>query len=121
MSTPQLIKRNAPWGGILHEVVEHNGTLYLAGLVAEDLSRDIAGQSHDVLRQLAAVLDAHGSDMTRVLQVTIYLADLADKPGFDAVWKQTFAPEYLPARACFATADLGPRVLLEMVVIAAKA
>ena len=46
------IKRSAPYGGILHEVVEHNGTLYLAGIVSEDLSVDMTGQAEDVMRQL---------------------------------------------------------------------
>ncbi|HRK19718.1 MAG TPA: RidA family protein [Hyphomicrobiaceae bacterium] len=114
------IKRSAPWGGILHEVVEHNDTLYLAGIVAEDLSADITGQSEDALRQLETVLRTHGSDMSRVLQVTIYLADLGEKAGFDAAWKRAFAADHMPARACFATADLGPRVKLELVAIAAK-
>lgn len=115
-----MIKRISPYGGILHEVVEHNGTLYFGGIVADDLAADITGQSEDALRQLDTLLKANGSDLTRALQVTIYLAKLADKPGLDAVWKRTFEAAHLPARACFAAGDLGPRVLLEMVVIAAK-
>ncbi len=115
-----MIKRSASYGGILHEVVEYNGTLYLAGIVAEDLDLDITGQSEDVMRQLSALLSAHGSGMDRVLQCTIYLSDLKLKPAFDAVWKRAFKPEHLPARAGIGAGDLGPRVLLEMVVTAAK-
>ena len=115
------IKRSLSYGGILHEIVEHNGTLYLAGIVAEDLSADITGQTEDVMRQLKTLLDAHGSSLAHVLQATIYLADLRLKPAVDEVWKRTFAPQHLPARAGIGAGDLGPRVLLEMVVIAAKA
>lgn len=116
-----MIKRSAPYAGLLHEVVEHNGTLYLAGLVSEDLSLDITGQSEDVMRQLDTLLKAHGSDLHHVLQATIYFSDLGLKPGFDAVWKRWLGADHLPARAGIGVADLGPRVLLEMVVIAAKA
>jgi len=115
-----MITRSAPYGGILHEVVEHAGVLYLAGIVAEDLSLDMAGQAEDVMRQLEALLTAHGSDLTRILQATIYLADLAQKPAFDAVWKRRIGAEHMPARAGIGVADLGPRVLVEMVVVAAR-
>jgi len=115
------ITRSAPYGGILHEVVEHNGTLYLAGIVSEDLALDITGQSEDVMRQLEALLDANGSSLAHVLQATIFLADLSLKPGFDEVWKRRIPAEHMPARAGIGAGNLGPRVLVEMVVIAAKA
>ena len=115
-----MIKRSASYGGILHEVVAHNGTLYLAGLVAEDLSQDIKGQADDVMRQLDTLLKAHGSDLTRVLQATIYFPDLSLKDGFNEVWKRWLGAEHLPARAGIGVADLGPGVLVEIMVIAAK-
>ncbi|MEZ5854833.1 MAG: RidA family protein [Hyphomicrobiaceae bacterium] len=115
------IERNAPYGGILHEVVEHNGTLYLAGIVSEDLSLDMTGQAEDVMRQLVALLQANGSGLSHILQATIYFSDLAQKPAFDAVWKRHIGEDHMPARAGIGVADLGPKVLLEMVVTAAKA
>lgn len=116
-----MIKRSASYGGILHEVVEHNDTLYLSGLVAEDLAQDMQGQAEDVMKQLNTLLLAHASTLRHVLQATIYLSDLGLKPGFDQVWKRWIAAEHLPARAGIGVADLGKGVLLEMVVIAAKA
>jgi enamine deaminase RidA (YjgF/YER057c/UK114 family) len=115
-----MIKRTSSWGGILHEVVEHNGTLYLSGIVAEDLEQDIEGQAEDVMRQLKALLQANGSDLAHLLQATVYLSDLSQKPGFDAVWKRWLAPGHLPARAGIGVADLGPGVLVELVVVAGK-
>jgi enamine deaminase RidA (YjgF/YER057c/UK114 family) len=114
------ITRYAPWGGLLHEVVVHNGTLYLAGIVSENLSLDMTGQAEDCIRQLDIVLKAHGSDLSHVLQASIYMADLALKPRFDAVWKRSFAEAHLPARAGIGVSDLGPRVMVEIVVIAAQ-
>ncbi len=113
------IKRSSPWGGLLHEVVEHQGTLYLAGIVSEDLSLDMTGQAEDCLRQTEAVLKAHGSDLEHLLQVTIYIADMAQKLKFDVVWKRVLAEKHLPARVGVGVADLGPNVLVEIVVIAA--
>lgn len=115
-----MVRRHSPHGGILHEVVEHAGTLYFAGIVAEDLGSDMDGQARDVLRQLDALLLANGSDRTGVLQVTVYLADLAEKPAFNEAWKAFFASEHLPGRAAIGAADLGPGVRLEIVVIAAR-
>lgn len=115
-----MIKRTSSYGGILHEVVEHNGTLYLSGLVADTLTPDIKAQAEDIMRQLAKLLSDHGSGVDHVLQATVYLSDLALKAGFNEVWQKTFTGAYLPARAAIGVADLGEGVLVEMVVIAAK-
>ncbi|MCP5156628.1 MAG: RidA family protein [Ectothiorhodospiraceae bacterium] len=114
------IRRTAPYGGTLHEVVEHGETLYLAGIVAEELSPDMTAQAEDVMRQLETLLADNGSDLSRLLQVTIYFTDLAAKPAFDAVWKRRIGAAHMPARAGIGVADLGAGVLLEMVATAAK-
>lgn len=115
-----VITRSLPYEGLLHEIVEHNGVLYLGGIVPEDAGLDMAGQADDVLRQLKSLLEGAGSDLARVLQVTIFLADLADKPAFNQLWKRYFAAEHLPARAAIGVADLGPGVKLELTAIAAR-
>jgi len=114
-----MIRRTGPYEGLLHEVVEHKGVLYFGGVVAEDLSLDMAGQAADVLRQVDHLLALHGSNRDRVLSVLIFVSDLALKPALNAVWKGYFAPAQLPARAAVAVGDLGPRVLLELVLTAA--
>ena len=116
-----MIKRLLPWDGLGHEIVALDGVLYIGGVVAEDTSLDMAGQADDVLRQLAKLLAAGGSNIVRVLQVTIYVADLADKPDFNRVWKAHFNEVNLPARAMIGVADLGPGVKLELVATAAVA
>ena len=73
-----------------------------------------------VMRQLDTLLRSAGSDLRHVLQATIYLSSLSHKAGFDEVWKRWRKAEDLPARADIGVADLGPSVLLEIVVIAAK-
>ena len=102
-----MIKRLLPWDGLGHEVVVHNGVLYIGGVVAEDTTLDMAGQADDVLRQLSKLLTAGGSSIVHVLQVTIYLTNLAEKPDFNRAWKAHFKEVNLPARAAIGVADLG--------------
>ena len=51
-----MIRRTGPYDGLLHEVVKHKGILYFGGVIAEDLSLDMAGQTADVLRQVDHLL-----------------------------------------------------------------
>ncbi|MDX2205119.1 MAG: RidA family protein [Hyphomicrobiaceae bacterium] len=114
-----MIERLLPWDGLGHEVVRHGDVLYIGGIVAEDTSRDMAGQAEDVLRQLKTLLETAGSGSDRVLQVTVYVTSLADKPAFNRVWKAFFAEGHTPARAMIGVADLGAGVRLELVATAA--
>ncbi|WP_051026516.1 RidA family protein [Bradyrhizobium cosmicum] len=115
-----MIKRVLPYEGLLHEVVEHDGVLYIGGIVPEDTSLDISGQANDVLGQLARLLETVGSDLAHVLQVTIYMTNLKEKAEFNAAWKAHFTATNLPARAAIGVADLGPGVRLEMTATAAR-
>jgi enamine deaminase RidA (YjgF/YER057c/UK114 family) len=117
---PIMIKRVLPYEGLLHEVVEHHGVLYIGGIVPEDTSLDMSGQANDVLGQLTQLLKTLGSDLSNVLQVTIYMTSLKEKAEFNAAWKAHFAEAHLPARAAIGVADLGPGVKLEITAIAAR-
>lgn len=109
------IERSEPYAGLMHLSVAHGDTVYLAGIVADDLEADMEGQTRDVLRQLDEFAAAHGLDRGHVLSATLYVVDMADKPAMNRVWKEFFHPDQLPARATIGVADLGPGVRLEMV------
>ncbi len=111
------IERSEPYAGLMHLAVAHGDAIYLAGIVAEDLAADMAGQMSDVLRQLAEFATAQGLDRTRVLSATIYVTSMADKPAMNRVWQDFFDPAHLPTRATIGVADLGPGVRLEMVAV----
>jgi enamine deaminase RidA (YjgF/YER057c/UK114 family) len=113
-----MIRRHSPWNGTLHEVVEHDGTLYFAGVVAEDTSLDMTGQMRSVTEQIDALLAANGSDRRHLLSVVIYVTDMAQKPAMNAVWKDWLDPADLPGRATIGVADLDG-ALVEVVVTAA--
>jgi enamine deaminase RidA (YjgF/YER057c/UK114 family) len=102
------------------EIVIHNGTVYLAGQLADDYSGDIAQQTRETLANTDRMLAEAGSDKAKILSVTIYLKDLdRDYAGFNQVWDAWVAPGAAPARACVEAKMYKPEVLVEIMVVAA--
>ena len=56
------------------------------GQVADDTSRDVESQTEQVLAKIDRLLETAGTDRTRLLTVTIYLADIADFARMNAAW-----------------------------------
>jgi hypothetical protein len=54
-------------GAILSKAVEYHGFVYLPGITSRDTKLDIKGQTADVLAQIDAMLEHHGTDKTRLL------------------------------------------------------
>ena len=104
----------------LSQIVIHNGTLYLAGQVADDLSASIEQQTRETLANIERLLADAGSDKSRILSVTLYLKDIAaDFAGMNAVWDQWLPLGVAPARATVQAALCEPEILVELSVIAA--
>jgi enamine deaminase RidA (YjgF/YER057c/UK114 family) len=106
-------------GARLSEMAVHNGTVYLAGQVAEDASQDIRGQTAQVLAAIDRLLARAGSDKSRLLRVEIFLPDLADFPGMNEVWEAWLPDGQAPPRATVSAALAKPAWKVEMVVTAA--
>lgn len=107
-------------GKYYHSAVGYGDTLYLSGAVADDLTAPMAEQTRQVLDKLAATLAKHGSDPSKILSATVFLADFAGKDAMNEAWVHWFKPEHLPARATVGVATLGPGVLIEVMLIAAR-
>lgn len=105
---------------IMHRVVEANGLIFFGGIVANDLSLGMEGQTQQVLEKLEGYLAEAGTDKTKIVAATAYVTDLKKKELMNEVWTQWFEPEHLPARATLGVADLGDGVLLELVITAVK-
>ena len=103
----------------LSEMAVHNGVCYLAGQVAADGSQDIAGQTHQVLAAIDALLARAGSSKSQLLRVEIYLKDLADFAGMNAVWEAWLPAGQAPPRATVQAQLAKPEWRVEMVVTAA--
>lgn len=112
------IVRNDP-GARLSRSVVHNGIVYLTGTSTLE-GDDIKTQTRDVLSKIDGYLAAAGSDKSHMLQVQIWLKDIArDFAGMNEVWNEWTDKAALPARAtCQAPlADEGE--LIEIIVTAA--
>ena len=106
-------------GARMSEMAVHNGTVYLAGQVADDVSQDIRGQTRQVLGMIDALLARAGSDKTQLLMVQIFLPDLADFDGMNEVWDAWVAQGHTPPRATVQAALANPGWKIEVVATAA--
>ncbi len=100
--------------------VVHNGTVYLVE-VPSNLDADITGQTENLLASIEHLLTQAGSDKSRLLMVTIYLADMVDYAAMNAVW-DTWLPEGgAPTRACVEVRLANPEFRVEIALTAAIA
>lgn len=106
-------------GPRMSEMAVHQGTIYLAGQVAEDASADIAGQTAQVLAAIDALLLRAGSDRGKILRAEIFLPDMADFAAMNAIWEAWVVPGQTPPRATVQAALAKPEWKIEIVVTAA--
>lgn len=99
------------------DAVIHGGVAYFVE-VADDPQQDMRGQVSQILNQIEGRLALVGSDRTRLLQVLIYVADLADGPVLNSLWDEWVPEGHAPARACIQV-GISPGYLVEMVITAA--
>tara|TARA_R110002096_G_scaffold101547_9_gene224597 strand:- start:18611 stop:18958 length:348 start_codon:yes stop_codon:yes gene_type:complete len=98
----------------------HNGTVYLAGQVADDAGASVSIQTQQVLEKISSLLDAVGSGKSKILSATIWLTDVKNFDEMNAVWDAWVDPEHLPVRACVGSALAAPGLDVEIMVIAAQ-
>lgn len=106
-------------GPRMAEAAIHDGTVYLAGQVADDATQDIEGQTRQVLAAIDALLARAGSDKSKLLMVQIFLADLKDFEGMNRVWDAWVVGGHTPPRATVQAALARPEWKIEIVVTAA--
>ena len=103
----------------MSQAVVHGNTIYLAGQVAEDPSADVAGQTRQILASIDRLLAAAGSDKTRILSATIYLADIGTFAQMNSAWDAWVPAGHTPARATVEARLAAPHYKVEIQVIAA--
>ena len=77
---------------------------------------DIGGQTHRAAQNLAAVLEAAGSGLDKVLKTTCFIADMNDFAAFNEVYAQYFPGR--PARSCVEVSKLPKGALVEIEAVA---
>ncbi|KQR77670.1 RidA family protein [Rhizobium sp. Leaf341] len=105
-------------GPRMSQAVVHNGTVYLAGQVG-NAGDDVATQTSQALASVDRLLELAGTDKTRILSATVWLADMADFPKMNAVWDKWAPQGNTPARATGEAKLATPDYLVEVIVIAA--
>ena len=109
--------------GPYSQAIRANGILFLAGQLALDpatgqfLPGDIKAQTKRVLQNLAAVLEAAGSSMDRVVKTTVFLKDMNDFGAMNEEYASFFR-ELPPARTTVQAARLPRDALVEIECIA---
>jgi enamine deaminase RidA (YjgF/YER057c/UK114 family) len=106
-------------GKRLSEAVVHGGTVYLAGEVPEDPSKDITGQTREVLAKIEKLLKQAGSDKTKLLSAQIFLPDMKDFAGMNVAWEEWVVPGQTPARATIEAKLANPGWKVEIMCVAA--
>lgn len=76
----------------------------------------IENQTEQVMKNIGAILEAAGTDYTKVVKTTCFLANMEDFATFNAVYEKYFTEK--PARSCVAVKKLPKDVLCEVEVIA---
>ncbi|MDO5337059.1 MAG: RidA family protein [Eubacteriales bacterium] len=101
---------------ILNGVVFTSGQIPVNPATGEIVGSTIEEQAEQVMKNLAALLEAAGSCPERAVKTTCFLADMADFAAFNAVYARYFVNK--PARSCVAVKTLPKDVLCEVEVIA---
>jgi 2-iminobutanoate/2-iminopropanoate deaminase len=122
---PQLVHtEDAPKAiGPYSQAVVSGGFLFTAGQIALDpasmevVSGDIRHQTERVMRNLAAILRAAGTDLSRVVKTTVFLTDMAEFAAMNEVYARHFG-EHRPARSTVAVSGLPRGVLVEIEAVA---
>ena len=114
---------NAPAAvGPYSQAIKVGDTLYTSGQIALDsasgtlVPSEIKTQSEQVMKNLAAVLEAAGYTFDEVVKTTCFLSDMAYFAEFNAVYEKYFVSK--PARSCVAAASLPKGALVEVELIA---
>jgi enamine deaminase RidA (YjgF/YER057c/UK114 family) len=104
----------------MSQIVIHNGTIYLAGQVADDPVPSVGEQTRQILSKIDALLEEAGSDKSKILSANIWLGDINGFEEMNAVWDAWVSPGNAPARATVEAALARPRNLVEIMVVAAS-
>ncbi len=81
------------------------------------LAQGLEAQANQVFKNIAALLTAAGSDITKVVKTTVFIKNMDDFAAINAIYAQYFT-EPFPARSCVEVARLPKDVLLECEAIA---
>lgn len=105
-------------------VVEHNGTLYISGQLPKQadgsIPKGVEAQTEAVLAKLDHLLRTSGSDRSRVIQVRIYIPNVANWSTVNEIYAAFFG-DHRPARCIVPSRELHYGCLIELEAVAVAA
>jgi 2-iminobutanoate/2-iminopropanoate deaminase len=125
MDIATVSTQNAPTpAGHYSQAVIHNGVVYVAGQLAIDphtgarLTGSIEEQTEQTLKNIGEILKAAGSDLSRVLKMTVYISDIELWSAVNSVYARMMG-DHRPARAVVPVKDLHYGFKIEIETVAA--
>jgi 2-iminobutanoate/2-iminopropanoate deaminase len=116
---------NAPLPiGPYNQATMFNGLLFVSGQIALDPATgelvldDIEAETHRVLQNVKAILEAAGSSLEQVLKATVFVKDMNMFGRINVVYGEYFKPEFAPARELVQVSELPKFVNIEISVTA---
>ena len=109
--------------GPYSQAIRAQGLIFTSGQIALDpataqiVAGDVSAQTERVLKNLAAILQASGSSLEKVLRCTVFLKNMGDFAAMNEVYGRYFK-QTPPARSTVEVARLPKDVLVEIDVIA---
>jgi enamine deaminase RidA (YjgF/YER057c/UK114 family) len=103
----------------MSQAVIHGDLIWLAGQVGEP-GDDVIAQTKTALAEIDRLLAAAGSDKSKILNATIWLADIANFGAMNSVWDAWVDKDNPPARATSEARLATSAYLVEIVVVAAR-
>ena len=99
-----------------------NGLVYTSGQIpiipeTGEIAVGLEAQAHQAFRNIAALLEAAGTDISKTVKTTVFIRHMDDFAAINAIYAQYFTEPY-PARSCVEVARLPKDVLLECEAIA---
>ena len=94
--------------------------VFLAGQVADDKTGDIGQQTREALAKVDTMLALAGTEKSRLMSVQIWLRDMADFNGMNAVYDAWVTPNQTPCRCCGKVELADPAFRIEVIAIAAR-
>ena len=103
----------------MSQAVVHAGTVYIAGLVANNRKGSIEEQTLDVLEKIGALLKETGTDKSKLLAVNVFLPHITDFEAMNSVYDNWVDKDNPPVRACVEARLADPDLRVEMTAVAA--
>ena len=106
---------------VYSKCVEANGFVLTAGIIPADLSKDVKGQTAEVLAEIDRLLGLAQTSKAKMISATIWLNDIRHREAMNEVWIAWLGGELnAPVRACVEAKLVDPRMLVEIGVVAVK-